>query len=144
MLDLGFSEDSTYSLVGPVMLGSGYVWQQNPGWEKELAMFSNKIRSWEKERRRSTWEREKREGKGAPERQRNKWVLGISGLVSEGKVVRFDLFSGARLSFYLGLWSKLIWLFFGQMSVIYWVWNTKLEVELVFRKHYTLSRIVDF
>ena len=29
MLDLGFSEDSTYSLVGPAMLGSGYVWQQN-------------------------------------------------------------------------------------------------------------------
>ena len=37
-------------------------------------MFGSKIRSWEKERRRSTWEREKREGKGAPERQRKrKW-----------------------------------------------------------------------
>ena len=56
-------------------------------------------------------EREKREGKGALERQRNKWVLGISDLVSEGKVARFDLFSGARFSFYLGLWSKLMWLF---------------------------------
>ena len=28
---------------------------------------------------------------------RNKWVLGISGLGSEGKVARSDLFSGARL-----------------------------------------------
>ena len=30
MLNLGFSEDSTYSLVGHAILGSGYVWQQNP------------------------------------------------------------------------------------------------------------------
>ena len=29
--------------------------------------------------------------------------------------------------------------FFGQMSVIYWVRNTKSETELVFRKHYILS-----
>jgi len=29
MLNLGFSEDSTSNLVGPAMLGSGCVWQQN-------------------------------------------------------------------------------------------------------------------
>ena len=67
-----------------------------------VVMFGSKIRSWEKERRRSTWDREKREGKGAPEQQRErKWetngFLGISGLGSEGKVARSDLFSGARL-----------------------------------------------
>ena len=29
--------------------------------------------------------------------------------------------------------------FFGQLSVIYWLRNTKSEAELVFRKHYILS-----
>ena len=29
MLNLGFSKDSTSSLVGPAMLSSGCVWQQN-------------------------------------------------------------------------------------------------------------------
>ena len=87
-----------------------------------VVMFGSKIRSWEKERRRSTWDREKREGKGAPERQRKRrWetngFLGISGLGSEGKVARSDLFSGVRLSFYLGLWSKLMWLFWTEGTV---------------------------
>ena len=83
-----------------------------------VVMFGSKIRSWEKERRRNTWDREKREGKGAPERHRNKWALGISGLGSEGKVARSDLFSGVRLSFYLGLWSKLMWLFWTDNSYL--------------------------
>ena len=81
------------------MLGSGYAWQQ----------ISELRERKEKEHSR---ERKKREGKGAPERLRNKWVLGISGFVSEEKVARFDLFSGAILYFFLGLWSKLMWLFF--------------------------------
>ena len=52
------------------------------------------------------------------------WELNLTeggGETKNKQLAGFENFSRAKLSFYLGLWSKLMWLFFGQMPVIYWV-----------------------
>ena len=76
---------------------TGYVWQQI----LELRKRKEKehLRERKKRGKGSAWETEKQMG------------FGNFRFSKRGKVARFDLFLGARLSFCLGLWSKLMWLF---------------------------------
>ena len=50
----------------------------------------------------------------------------------------FEKISGVRLSFYVCWWSNDV-AFFGQVSIIYWRRNTKIDVDLVLLKYGILS-----